>query len=451
MISPTNNTSTVQTRPPWVQHHYEALRKQTVTSEPDFLHTLRHQAFQHYQELGFPTPRQEAWRETSLDPIIKTPFHWSPDGQPVTTQFDLNLFQIPNALRLAFVNGRCNASLTAHTWLAPEVTIRSLRETLIETPDVLANYLGQATLYQQHALVALNTTFFTDGAFIRVPPGIQLERPIHLFYLTPQNDENLVVYPRNIILMGAGSGATIVEHYVGFSGVTYLNDTVTEIYLEDDANLRHVKVVEETPGGNHLGATSVVQAGNSQFTSHVLSYGGELVRNDLQVRLKGVGCECRLFGLILAGGHQHVDNHTIIEHRRPQGTSEELYKGIYRDHARGVFNGLVQVQPGAQKTDARQTNRNLLLSETARVNSDPRLEIYANDVQCAHASATGQMDPEVLFYLRSRGIDRFTAQTLFVYGFASDILETLPLGELRSRGERLLAQWMKTMSEGESA
>jgi len=447
MVSLTKN----QTLPPWIQHHYEVLRQQSPTGEPEFLHTLRRQAFHHYQELGFPTPRLEAWRETNLDPIIKTPFQWTPDGRQATPQLDLNPFQIPNALRLAFVNGHYNSSLTAHTWLAPEVALRSLKETLVENPNSLADYLNQVTLSQQHALVALNTTFFTDGAFIRVPTGFRLERPLHLFFLAPQNDEKVVVYPRNIILMGAGSEGKIIEHYMGFPGTAYLNDAVTEVYLENDARLQHVKVVEEAPGGNHLATTNVVQARDSQFTSHVLCYGGALVRNDLRVHLEGTGSHCRLFGLVLARAHQHVDNHTIIEHRHPQGTSEELYKGIYRDHARGVFNGLVQVQPGAQKTEARQTNRNLILSATARVNSDPQLEIHANDVQCTHASATGQMDPEVLFYLRSRGIDRFTAQTLFVHGFASDILETLPLGELRSRGERLLTQWMKTSSAGRSA
>jgi Fe-S cluster assembly protein SufD len=450
MTSPATNTATNQSSPPWVEHHYRVLRKQSATGEPDFLHSLRQQAFEHYQTLGFPTTRLEAWRETSLDPLVKIPFHWLPDGQEPPPLFDLNPFQIPNALRLAFVNGRYDPSLTAHTWLAPEVTIHSLKEILAENPDVLTDYLDQSTLYQQYALAALNTTFFTDGAFICVPAGFRLERPIHLFYVTPQNKENRVVYPRNIILMGAGSEAKIIEHHVGFPGVAYLNDAVTEIYLESDASLQHVKVIEEATGGSHLATTNVVQAQDSQFTSHVLSYGGDLVRNDLQVQLEGEGCACRLFGLVLAKAHEHVDNHTVVEHRYPQGTSEELYKGIYQDHARGVFNALVRVQPGAQKTDARQTNRNLLLSQTARVNSNPRLEINANDVQCTHASATGQMDPEVLFYLRSRGIDGFTAQTLFVHGFANDILETLPLGELRSRGERLLTQWMKTVSDGGS-
>jgi Fe-S cluster assembly protein SufD len=277
-----------------------------------------------------------------------------------------------------------------------------------------------------------------DGAVVIVPDNCRVETPIHLIFGTLAKDEGIAVYPRNLLVIGSGSQVQIVESYFGLGAGSYFVDAVTELLGKENSVIDYYRLQRESDAGFHIGAVDARLNRDCHFTSHAVTLGGGLVRNDMRVALEGEGSECVLNGLYLMDGRQHVDNHTEIEHKRPRATSFELYKGILSGYAHGVFNGKIVVHKDAQKTDARQTNKNLLLSENAAVNTKPQLEIHADDVKCSHGSTIGQLDADALFYLRSRGLDRREAQSLLSYAFASDVVSRMQIPFLRSRLDEFL-------------
>ena len=384
-----------------------ALHEQIEEPRP-WLRHLRRAAFERFAALGFPTTHNEDWKYTNVTPFTKIPFERSRRPAP----------------RL----------------LAPPkgATVTSLAHALETEPGLLEEHLARYAGFHNNAFVALNTAFMSDGVLIRIPNGAVIEEPIHLVFTSSEQDRPTVSYPRTLILAGRDSQAAVIEEYRGADGSLYFTNAVTELVAGEGAVIAHYKLEKEGDRALHFGALAVRQARSSIFTSHSIALGGALVRNELNVVLDGEGAECTLNGLYVAGGQQHIDNYTTLDHAQPRTTSYELYKGILDGSAQGVFHGRIIVRPDAQKTDAIQRNKNLLLSEKAVINTKPQLEIYANDVRCTHGATVGQVDPEALFYLRSRGIGHQDARNLLTYAFASEMIERMKFEPLRSRLEEVL-------------
>jgi Fe-S cluster assembly protein SufD len=309
--------------------------------------------------------------------------------------------------------------------------VASLKDVLAQDADSAKAHLAKIAR-DGNAFAALNAAFLEDGAFVRIPARMAVAHPIHLVFLSEPVLGPTVSHPRNLVIAEAGSQAHIVETYIGTAGELYFTNAVTEVVLDEGAALDFSKLERESDAAFHVATTEVSQGRDSSFTSHSISLGGALARNDLSVRLDAEGAGCTLNGLFIGSGTQHLDNHTLIDHAQPHGTSRELYKGIMSGQSRGVFNGRIIVRPAAQKTDAMQTNKNLLLSKEALVNSKPALEIFADDVKCRHGSTIGQLDEAALFYLRSRGIGEEDARDLLVYAFASDVASRIRVAPLRA-------------------
>jgi len=304
-------------------------------------------------------------------------------------------------------------------------------------------YLARTDRQKEHAFTALNTACFRDGAFLHLSSETVLERPVHLLFLSAgPADADLppVAFPRVLIVAERGSQMAIVEEYRGPDETAYFTNGVSEAFLHDGAVVDHCKLQHEGRRATHIAPLYVEQARGSRFSTHLVSVGGELVRNETDVRLAAEGCTATVNGLYFADDGQHVDNHTEIDHAQPNCQSHELYKGILRGRGRGVFNGKIFVRPNAQKTDAKQTNQTLLLSEDAIVDAKPQLEIFADDVKCTHGATVGQLEENALFYLRSRGIGEAQARSLLTYAFANDVIRRIPVAPVRARlGELLLA------------
>jgi Fe-S cluster assembly protein SufD len=373
------------------------------------LQRLRRTAFERFAALGFPTLKDEEWRFTNLAPLLKVPFEPGDNGQ-----------------RPHF--GPQNTSL-------PDgVVVSSLAEALIRYPELVEPHLARYADYAEHPFTALNTAFLLDGAFVYVPGGKVVEEPIELAFTTEAAGTLPVWHRRCLIVAGPHSQARIVERYDASDGVSFTN-AVTEVVAAEDSVLDYYRVQNESRQAFHIATVQVHQERGSTFTSHVVARGGRIARTDLNVVLDGEACTCTLNGLSLATGEQLIDNHTRIDHAQPRCTSHELYKAILDGRAHGVFNGKIYVHLDAQKTDARQTNQTLLLSDEAVMDTKPQLEIFADDVKCTHGASIGQLDEEQLFYLRTRGIDRTAARRLLTYGFANDIIGRVQIESLRAQLE----------------
>lgn len=410
---------------------------------PPFLH-LRQAAMDRFSELGFPTPAMESWRHTDISSLSRTPYRPLTPGKRRIDRRRLDPYVIADVYRAVVVNGRFDSSLSL---LPPEgVEIGSLRDAMGRNLVRLPSYLGGVADIHNHPFVALNTAFMTDGLFIHVPQNTVVDRPIHAVIFTDPPGHGRMSHVRHLIRVEANSEATVVEHYLGGSSRDYWMNCVTENVVEENATLRHIRVVEDSPEAYHVATAHTLQFAQSTLEGWSVVVGGKLVRNDTVSRLDAEGCGCTLKGLVLARGRQHVDNHTFVSHEKPHGTSHQLYKGIYGGRSHGVFNGRIFVRQDAQKTNADQTNRNLLISRDALVNSNPQLEINADDVRCTHGSTTGQLDEEVLFYLHSRGLDDVSARTLLAAGFAGEVTGGIPHEPLRDYLSRLLSDWLSGIS-----
>ena len=388
-----------------------------------------------FASLGFPTPKVEEWKYTNLEPIAAFKF-FPPNGagkQIAPSDLLAKGFADPDCARLVFLNGVYAPELASREHLPEEVRLESLAELIKGDDEFLARQLGRYASYQRQSLVALNTAFIGDGAVLIVPSGRRLAEPIHLIYASAADGEQPVMHPRTLIFLGRGSEAKIVESYIGITGGSYFCNAVTELIAEPDSIVEHCRVQRESDAGFHTGTVEARLARGAHLTAHAVTLAGSLVRNDVHVSLDGEGAQCVLNGLYLGSGRQHIDNSTVIEHVKPRASSFELYKGILNDAAHGVFNGKIVVHKDAQKSDARQVNKNLLLSNDAVVNTKPQLEIYADDVKCSHGSTIGQIDPDALFYFRSRGLGLAEARRLLSAAFAADVVGRINVGSVRRR------------------
>ena len=421
---------------------FEALEGAGRAASPAWLGRIRREAITRFAEQGFPTVRLEDWKYTNVAPIAATAFHLAdaaPAGLPAHA-IERFVVRDPVAHRLVFVNGRYSATLSSVAPLPGGVRVASLAEALSTDTALLDRHLGRhaASEGTGHGFTALSTAFVHDGAFVHVPAGVRVTTPIHLLFVATAPAGPVLAQPRNLLVADRGGEATVVESYVGLADDTYLTNAVTEVVLGEGAILQHYKIEDESERAFHVGTTAVVQGRDSTFTSGSIAVGGALARNNLGVLLAAPGASCALTGLYVLHGRQHVDNHTFIDHAAPRCTSRQLYKGVLDGRARAVFNGRVTVRRDAQHTDAHQTNKNLLLSEGAEVDTKPQLEILADDVKCTHGAAVGQLGEDAVFYLRSRGLGEEAARTLLTYGFMSEVINRITVEPIRAQLDSLL-------------
>ncbi len=399
-----------------------------------WLGELKRAAAASFEAQGFPSSKREEWKYTSVEPITSIRFERANRVARKVTGEELYYASFIDAAynRLVFVNGFLSPELSLLRALPPAVRIASLARVLADGAS-LEPHLNRYASHGEGGFVALNTAFLEDGALVWIPAGEILDEPIYLIYVTVDTDAPVLSCPRNLFVFGEGSQARVVESYVGISKNGYFNNAVTEIVGKEDSTIDYYRLQREADEAFHVGRVAAHLSRSCSFTSQNISLGGALVRNDLTAVLDGEGAECALNGLYLVEGREHIDNYTRIDHVKPHGTSTELYKGILSGKGRAVFNGKIVVHKDAQKTDARQSNKNLLLSEGAVVNTKPQLEIHADDVKCSHGSTIGQLDRDALFYLRSRGLDLAAARRLLSYAFASDVVGRIKIPPMRAR------------------
>jgi len=404
---------------------------------PERIETLRHTAFERFVDLGFPTVREEQWRFTNVAPIARTEFRLD-TTPPEIEDRDLAPFEYDGCAQLVVVNGHFVPERSRLDGLPEGVVACGLAAALERYPDQIESHLARYARFEEQAFVALNTAFLRDGVFLYVPRNVVVEKPVNIVMVGRPEDRPIGFFPRNLFVAEESSQVTLVEQYVTVGEGSYLCSPVTEVVTGDNAVIDHYKLQRESTEAFHT-ATFQIQLGrDSNFSSHSISWGGAIVRNDVNAVLDGEGSEATLNGLYMVEGTQLVDNHMRVDHVQAHCDSHELYKGILEGKARAVFSGLIHVHPGAQKTDAKQTNRNLLMSPDALCNSQPQLEIFADDVKCTHGSTVGQLDDTAVFYLRSRGIGEEAARSLLTYAFASDIVERIKVGSVKRDLEEFL-------------
>ncbi len=409
-----------------------------LPSHPESIKHLRRQGKDSFEANGLPTTRQEEWRKTNVAAIGRTSFERVSQDTNSLSHEQIRSFLLPDCIDLVFINGRFSHKHSQLEDLPKDIFAGSLANALVQKPELVEAHLGQyADL--GHPFVALNSAFIEDGAFIHVPSGVTVEKTIHVLFLATARDGTPTVsYPRNLFVAEESSQVTVVESYGGFRDDRYFTCPVTEIVGLANSVIDHYRLGQESLGAFHVATQKVYLSRDANFFTHSINHGGALVRNDIQALLDAEGIHCTLNGLYLARGSQHVDHQMRVDHAKPNCHSYELFKGILEDRARAVFNGRIYVHQDAQKTDAKQSNRNLLLSKGALVYSNPQLEIFADDVRCTHGSTTGHLDDEAIFYLRSRGIGEEAARSLLTYSFAGEVLDEIRLEAVRKEFEEFL-------------
>ena len=416
---------------------FEAFTRDGGKDAPAWARSLRLSAITRFEELGFPTTKNEDWHFTSVSPIAERDFEpltgRRATGGVTAEQLAPFSFRATNWHTLVFVNGRFDASLSGVAGLPDGVTVLPLARAYDELPLLVEQNIGRIASIDAHTFTALNTAFINDGAVVHVERDVELARPIHLLYVSDAGASNGIAQPRNLIVLEPFAKATVIESYVALDSAraAYFTNAVTEATIADGATLTHLKLQREAEQAYHVGTFDVRQGRDSHLVSFSFATGAALSRTNVYTELRGEGCGATLNGLYLGSGEQHIDHQTRIEHIAPNCYSRELYKGILDGSAHGVFNGKVFVHPAAQKTDGKQTNNTLLLSEKAQIDTKPQLEIFADDVKCTHGATVGRLDDNSLFYMKSRGINATTARELLTYAFAADVLETIELAEVK--------------------
>jgi Fe-S cluster assembly protein SufD len=415
---------------------FEQAERSLASTGPASLHRLREAAIQRFADLGFPSTDNEDWRFTPLASLAQTRFHQAEkamaDGETI-----LKLTFHADSPRLVFINGRF-APEHSRIRTAARIVVTNLQDAFTHQLDKVEPHLAQYADYESQAFTALNSAFIRDGAFVYLLKNAVVDTPIFLVHVSTSRESAGVSHPRTLIVAEPNSQAKFVEAFIGVDQSEYFNNAVTELVASESANIEYVKLQRESRRAFHIHTLQLQLAKSSNVKSHNINSGGRLVRNDVNAVLHGEGCECTLNGLSIASDEQLMDNHTRIDHAKAHCASHELYKSILDGKAHGVFNGRIYVHPDAQKTDAKQTNQTLLLSENAVIDAMPQLEIFADDVKCTHGATVGRLDAESIFYLRSRGIDKDAARSLLTYAFANDIVGRIGIESMRDGLEKVL-------------
>lgn len=424
-----------------VDAYLEKFRRfETEASQPKWLLPLRKAGLARFSEIGLPTLRDEDWRFTNIAPIARLPFNPAFDPTNGVTAEELAGFAFAKqpGSRLVFVNGHFAPKLSLVTALPEGVKAGSLAAALASDAAFLEKHLGRYALNADNGFTALNQAFFLDGGFIHVPAGKVVEEPIQFVYVSTAAQSGASFHPRNLVIAEANSRVTVLESYVSLGGAGYFNNAVTELFAGENAHLEFVKFQDEATDAFHIAAFHGEFGRASHVNVHSFALGAKLSRNNIRTKLAGEGLECILNGLYLTRGEQLADHHMIVEHAQPRCASHEYFNGILDDKSKGVFHGRILVRPIAQKTDAKQTNKNLLLSDDASANTKPQLEIYADDVKCTHGATIGQLNEESIFYLRTRGIGPETARRMLIHAFAGEIIERIQHEPAREELDKLV-------------
>jgi Fe-S cluster assembly protein SufD len=409
--------------------------------QPRWLQSLRQDAFARFSETGFPTTHDEDWRFTNVSAVSSTPFELA--GPEIVSKEQLELFGASQfECCLVFVNGLFSQELSTMPALPKSVKVGSLAAQLKNNPAGLESHLGRNLNTQRDAFAALNTSLIEDGVYVHVPRGVVVETPIYVLYVTVPGAMPAMNHPRNLIVAEESSQVTVVEDYVSLGeGITFSN-AATELVAGDNAHVSHYMVVREGEQAYNFSTLRIHQGRHANVATHSLLLSGALVRNNVHPVLAGEGSECLINGLFMANGRQHMDNYMLVEHASPHCDSRQFYNGILNGQSHGVFHGRIIVHKDAQKTDAKQTNRNLLLSDDAQIDTKPQLEIYADDVKCTHGATIGQFDDNALFYLRSRGLAEAAARHVLLLAFANECLDRMNSPQLRDHLEKLVVAGM---------
>jgi Fe-S cluster assembly protein SufD len=416
---------------------FTEFQKRAAGRDLPWLQNLRESAFARFCEVGFPTTHDEDWRFTNVSPIAKTSFELSRDAT-VTKQEVKRLGVAGLGCQLIFVNGQFSREFSAIGQLPAGVSVNSLAEEISANSNSVESHLGRYLDTHRDSFSALNTAFTEDGGYVHVRRGVVLTDPIYLLFISTANDKPLMSHPRNLIVIENEAQATIVEDYVSIGETAAFSNTATELIAGENAMVSHYMIEREHRQAFNISTLRIQQGRSANVSSHSVLLGGGLVRNNVHPVLAGEGGECLINGLFIGNGHQHLDNYMQVEHASPHCASRQFYNGILDDHAHGVFHGRIIVHKDAQKTDAKQTNRNLLLADDSRIDTKPQLEIYADDVKCTHGATIGQIEENALFYLRSRGIDEISARKLLLLAFANECLDRMAPGIARDHVENLI-------------
>jgi Fe-S cluster assembly protein SufD len=416
-----------------------------------WLNELRRGGFARFAERGFPTLRDEDWRFTNIAAISQTPFHLSRNGKHASSRKELEAYRLRGAAsELVFIDGRFSAELSTPGAMPKGATVANLVAQIASDPASVEAHLGRYLDTARDAFSALNTAFLEDGGYVHVAKGVIVEAPIHLLFVSTAHTDPIVSHPRNLIVAGENSQVTVIEEYISLAGsgksAPALCNTATELVAADHSIVTHVMIEREDSQAFNVSTLRMQLGRAADVSSHSVLAGGGIVRNNVHPVLAGEGGECLINGLFVGSGKQHLDNYMLVEHASPRCGSRQFYNGILADRAHGVFHGRIIVHKDAQKTDAKQTNRNLLLSDSAQIDTKPQLEIYADDVKCTHGATIGQIEETALFYLRSRGIDEASARRMLLVAFASECLDRMRESPVRIHVEKLINESLRPLA-----
>jgi len=419
---------------------FEALEKQA--EQPAWVFPMRKAGMARFAETGFHTLNDEDWRFTNVSPIARLPFKpvfkLKRDDISRDALAELSLGRLAG-IRLVFINGHYAEELSSGANELEGKVVKNLASALVSESSLMQRHLGKLTQESDNPFSALNAAFFLDGAFVHIPAGAKIETPIHLLFLSTMTETGATSSPRNLILVDKGGQATVIETYIStVEDAVYFTNAVTEIVLEEGATLEHCKFQNESLSAFHMAGIYSHLGRNCNLVSHSIATGARLSRNNIRTSLAGEGVECVLNGLYLTRDEQLADHHMVVEHAQPHCNSHEYYNGILDGRSKGVFHGRILVRQAAQKTDAKQTNKNLLLSDDATVDTKPQLEIYADDVKCTHGATVGQLNEESIFYLRSRGLSAERARRMLIHAFASEIIQRIRLAPVREELDKVI-------------
>ena len=423
-----------------IEHYLNDFEQLDGAIKSDWFSEQRQSALSLFKESGFPSSRQENWKYTDTRPIAKKEFSHSNEASVSISsdEIDAVRFQGLDCYELVFINGIYSKDHSRIEGLPENIVIENMAAALAKDSELLEKHLAQYADNKVSPFTALNTAFIQHGTYINVPKNTAIDKPINILYLSKNSDQPFASHPRNLIVMGEQSEATLIESYIGLDDANYFTNAVTEVSLSASAILKHYKIQQESLNAYHIGNLNVMQGKDSRFESNSISLGGSLVRNDIHGQLAAEGASIVMNGLYMTTDKQHVDNHTRVDHLKPNTFSTENYRGVLNGKSRAVFNGKVVVHPQAQKIEAHQNNANLLLSDDAEIDTKPELEIYADDVKCSHGATVGQLDQDMMFYLRSRAIDEDTAKSLLTYAFADEVLKDISFAPVKNRLEYLI-------------
>ena len=404
-----------------------------------YVHDIRTQAIKKFEEEGFPTKRLENWKYTSLKKTLQHDYKLFPSKSEALEFKDIESFLINEieSYKIIFVDGKYCSHLSETTHDGMDICILSSALTQSKYDLVIENYFDK--IAKKDGITSLNTAFSSEGSFIHIPKNIQVDKPIQIIYFSTGKNESVLYQPRNLVVVDENSQVEIIEKYHSLNNNSVLVNTVTEIYADKKSNVKHYKIQNDNNTSSLIDNTFVSQEHSSSYSLHTFSFGGELIRNNLNIFQNDERIESSINGITIIDDNQHVDHNTLIHHRKPNCNSYQDYKGIFGGKSVGVFNGRVLVEKEAQKTNAFQANNNVLISDKAAINTKPQLEIFADDVKCSHGCTVGQLDKNALFYLRSRGIAEKEATALMMYGFANKVLTSVEIPEIKARINRIIA------------